>query len=360
MPIKEIGLISFRNHDEINLTFCPNINVIWGKNGSGKTAILEAIHYLSIGRSFRTHRKKELLKDDKEYFSITGKFGHSEDEQIVQINQTKDGSRRIFVDENKMENVREIIGLNPVVLLSPEEQIITKGSPRDQRNYFNKMFSIISYEYLDALADYNKIIKQRNKLLSDFHITFEADVELSVWNERLADIGLTLWNIRKEYFDNYFNIMNDIVGKFDGADFTLTGKLIEEIPEEIQSYIENLDKRKGKDLYLGRTTYGPHTNKINFIFNGKNIKQFGSQGEHKLTLLIIKLAEVQLMREQTRTAPIILLDDLFAKLDDSRSKQAMEMIDSNLQTIVTTTDLKIVEDRGVPINNDNNCSFYLG
>jgi DNA replication and repair protein RecF len=353
-------LISFRNHNETNLTFCPNINVIWGKNGSGKTAILEAIHYLSIGRSFRTHRKKELLKDDEEFFSITGKFGHSEAEQIIQINQTKDGSRRIFIDENKLENVRELIGLNPVVLLSPEEQVITKGSPRDQRNYFNKLFSIISSTYLDALTDYNKLIKQRNKLLSDFQVTYDADTELSVWNERLASVGLNLWNIRKEYFDEYFNILKDIVEKFDGADFSLTGELIEEIPEDIQTYIENIDKKKGKDLYLGRTTYGPHTNKINFIFNGKNIKQFGSQGEHKLTLLLIKLAEVQLMREQTRTAPIILLDDLFAKLDDSRSKQAMEMIDSDLQTIVTTTDLKIVEDRGVPIDNDNNCSFYLG
>jgi len=360
MPIKEIGLISFRNHDEINLKFCPNINVIWGKNGSGKTAVLEAIHSLSIGRSFRTNRKKELLKEDKEFFNITGKFGISEEEQIIQINQTKDGTRRIFVNENKLENVRELIGLNLVVLLSPEEQIITKGSPQDQRNYFNRLFSIISAKYLNVLSDYNKIIKQRNKLLSDFHMTYEADFELSVWNERLADIGLKLWNIRKKYFDNYFNTLNEIVETFDGADFSLIGEVIENIAENEKSYIDKLDKKKGKDIYLGRTTYGPHTGKINFIFNGKNIKQFGSQGEHKLTLLLIKLAEVQLIQEQTKTAPIILLDDIFAKLDDSRSKQAMEMIDSDLQTIITTTDIKTVEDRGVPIDNKNNCSFYLG
>jgi DNA replication and repair protein RecF len=359
MPIKEIWLKSFRNHDEINLKFCPNINVIWGKNGSGKTAILEAIHSLSIGRSFRTNRKKELLKDDREFFSITGVFGHLKDKQIIQINQTKDGSRRIFVDENKLENVRDLIGLNPVVLLSPEEQIITKGSPQDKRNYFNKLFSVISSEYLIHLSDYNKIIKQRNKLLDDFHITYKADVELSVWNERLVDIGLKLWNIRKRYFDNYFNILNKLVEKFDGADFSLAGELIDKIPENEKAYIGNLEHYKIKDIYLGRTTYGPHTNKINFIFNEKNIKQFGSQGEHKLTLLLIKLAEVQLIREKSKTAPIILLDDLFAKLDDSRSKQALKMMDSNLQTIITTTDLRIVEKRGIPMDNKNNCSFYL-
>ena len=121
-----------------------------------------------------------------------------------------------------------------------------------------------------------------------------------------------------------------------------------------------MNKLQSRDIYLGRTTYGPHTDKIDFIFNGKNIKKFGSQGEHKLVLLLIKLAEVKLIRLETEKAPIILLDDLFAKLDDSRSKLVMEMIDNDLQTIITTTDLKIVEDRGIAIDSKNNCSFYLG
>ena len=120
-----------------------------------------------------------------------------------------------------------------------------------------------------------------------------------------------------------------------------------------------MKKRQNRDIYLGRTTYGPHTDKINFTFRKKNIKQYGSQGEHKLALLLIKLAEVKLIRKVTKNAPIVLLDDLFAKLDDSRSKQAMAMIDKNHQTIITTTNIKIVEDRGIRIDNLNNGSFYL-
>ena len=203
MPIKEIGLVSFRNHDAINLEFCPNINVIWGRNGSGKTAILEAIHSLSIGRSFRTNRKKELLKDDKEFFSITGKFQIEDKIQEIQINQTKDGSRRLFIDGNKLENIRELVGLNPVVLLSPEEQIITKGAPRDQRNYFNKLFSVVSNEYLTILSDYKRILKQRNKLLNDFNLTNGAKAELDIWNERISVIGQKLWKKRVEYFKKF-------------------------------------------------------------------------------------------------------------------------------------------------------------
>lgn len=359
MPIKEIELVSFRNHDAIKLEFCPKINVIWGRNGSGKTAILEAIHSLSIGRSFRTNRKKELLKDDKEFFSITGKFQTANDIQEIQINQTKDGTRRIFIDGNKLESIRELVGLNPVVLLSPEEQTITKGTPQDQRNYFNKLFSIVSNEYLTILSEYNRILKQRNKLLDGFNLINNAGTELETWNERIAEIGQKLWKKRADYFNDYSTELNKTVKDFKDGNFTFSCELIEKMVANEKEYIETLKKRQNRDIYLGRTTFGPHTDKITFTFNGKNIKQYGSQGEHKLALLLIKLAEVKLIRKVTENAPIVLLDDLFAKLDDSRSKQAMAMIDKDLQTIITTTDLKIVEDRGVKIDKLNNGSFHL-
>jgi len=360
MPIKEIGLVSFRNHDTINIEFCPKINVIWGKNGSGKTAILEAIHSLSIGRSFRTNRKKELLKDDKKFLSITGNFQNNDKIQKIQINQTKDGTRRILIDGNKLESIRELVGLNPVVLLSPEEQIITKGSPQDQRNYFNKLFSVISNEYFTILSDYNRILKQRNKLLDDFNLISGAGKELNVWNERISEMGQKLWARRTELFNRYNLEFKNTVKDFKDGNFSFSGELETKMPENEKDYIEMLSKRQNRDIYLGRTSFGPHTDKINFMFNRKNIKQYGSQGEHKLALLLIKLAEVKLIRKVTKKDPIILLDDLFAKLDDSRSKQAMAMIDNDLQTIITTTDLKIVEERGVKIDKSNNCSFYLG
>lgn len=360
MPIKEIGLVSFRNHDTLKLEFCPNINVIWGKNGSGKTAILEAIHSLSIGRSFRTNRKKELLKEDKEFYSMTGKFQSANGIQEIQINQTKDGTRRMFIDGNKLESIRELIGLNPVVLLSPEEQIITKGSPQDQRNYFNKLFSIVSNEYFTLLSEYNQIIKQRNKLLDGFDLINNRFTELEVWNERISETGQKLWKKRKEFFKRYSLELKKTVKDFNADGFTFSFEQITKIPENEKEYIKILKERQSKDIYLRRTTFGPHTDKINFIFNKKKIKQYGSQGEHKLALLLIKLAEVKLIRKITEKTPIVLLDDLFAKLDDSRSKQAMAMIDSDLQTIITTTDLKIVKDRGVKIDNSYNCSFYLG
>jgi len=360
MPIKEIGLVSFRNHDTIKMEFFPNINVIWGKNGSGKTAILEAIHSLSIGRSFRTNRKKELLKNGKEFFSITGKFNNNDKIQEIQINQTKDGTRRILIDGNKVESVRELIGLNPVVLLSPEEQIITQGSPQDQRNYFNKLFSVISNDCFTTLSDYNRILKQRNKLLDDFNLMSDVRKELNVWNERISEIGQKLWKRRTDFFNKYSLELKNTVKDFKDGNFSFSGELEKKMPENEKDYVEILKKGQSRDIYLGRTSFGPHTDKINFIFNEKNIKQYGSQGEHKLALLLIKLAEVKLIRKVTKKAPIILLDDLFAKLDDSRSKQAMVMIGDNLQTIITTTDLGLVESRGVKIDNLKNCSFYLG
>jgi len=359
MPIKEIGLISFRNHDEIKLKFCPNINVIWGKNGSGKTAILEAIHILSIGRSFRTNRKNELLKEGKDYFSITAKFKKNSNEQTVQINQTNDGMRRIIVDDNKIDNIRQLIGLNSVVLLSPEEQIITNGTPQDQRNYFNKLFSIISTDYLNTLFEYSRIIKQRNKLLSDFHLVKSADDELAVWNDQISDVGIRLWKSKKTYLNKFFHNLEIVIEKFPDSSFSLCCETTSKATLNKDEYLEILNKFQNKDIYLGRTSFGPHNDKLDFIFNGKNIKQYGSQGEHKFTLLLIKLTEVEFFKEQTKQDPIILLDDLFAKLDDVRSKQAIEMIGKDLQTIITTTDLKIIEDRGVLIDAKKNSSVYL-
>ena len=359
MPIKEIGLVSFRNHDTLNMEFCPNINVIWGKNGSGKTAVLEAIHSLSIGRSFRTNKKKELLKDEKEFFSITGNFYERNNIQKIQINQTKNGTRRIIIDGNKLESIRELVGLNPVVLLSPEEQIITKGAPQDQRNYFNKLFSVVSNEYFTILSDYNRILKQRNKLLDDFNLVGKAETEISIWNERISETGQELWKERTKLLKSYSLELKNTVKDFNEGKFTFMCEHVAKIPDNEKEYIEILEKRQSRDIYLGRTTFGPHTDKTNFTFNNKNIKQYGSQGEHKLALLLIKLAEVRLIRKVTEKAPIVLLDDLFAKLDDSRSRQAMAMIEYDLQTIITTTDLKIVEDRGVKIDNLSNCSFYL-
>jgi len=359
MPIKEIGLVSFRNHDTIKLEFCPNINVIWGENGSGKTAILEAIHSLSIGRSFRTNRKKELLKDDKEFFSITGKFSINNKIQEIQINQTKDGTRRIFIDGNKLESIRELVGLNPVVLLSPEEQIITKGTPQDKRNYFNKLFSIISNEYFTILSDYNRILKQRNKLLDEFNLTNRAETELTIWNERISEIGQKLWEKRGEFFKKYAVELNKTVNAFKKNNFSFSCEPVIKTPENKKEYLEILKNGQKRDIYLGRTSYGPHSDKINFTFMKKNIKQYGSQGEHKLALLLIKLAEVKLIGKETEKSPIILLDDLFAKLDDAHSKRAMAMMEKDLQTIITTTNLQTVEERGVKIDNLNNGSFYL-
>jgi len=359
MPIMEIGLISFRNHAELDVKFCPGINVIWGKNGSGKTAVLEAIYSLSIGKSFRTNRKKELIKTNEKYFSVTGKFRNNKIFQEVQINQTKDGNRRTLIDGVKIEGIKELIGLNPVVLLSPEEQIITKGAPVDQRNYFNKLFSILSADYFSLLSEYAQILRQRNKLLDRFNMYGNEQAELEIWDERIAECGQNVWEKRIKLFDAFDKKLQEVTEAFKNTELNFVCEFPVKITKNAEEYFNTLKQQHNKDIYLGYTTFGPHTDKIKFIYGGKKIKQYGSQGEHKFALLLIKLTEVKLIKQITGKDPIILLDDLFAKLDDNRSKQALSMIESDLQTIITTTDLKTVETRGVDIGNQNNCSIHL-
>ncbi|NOZ04605.1 MAG: DNA replication/repair protein RecF [FCB group bacterium] len=359
MSIKELDLISFRNHNHLQLTFGKGINVIWGENGSGKTAILEAIHTLSIGRSFRTSRFRDLLKDGKDFFRVTGVFVHDKEEQNVQVNQTKDGRRRILVNGVPISGLKELIGKNPVVLLSPEEQEITKGNPSVRRAFFDRLFSVVSQPFLQALSEYTRTLKQRNAALCLVRDN-KADVNsVKAWDDLLVDNGVKVWSQREHLFSQFADHLQQTV-----VDYAESGVVVVCLHEKTQhtnpdQFRKALADNLNQDVYLGRTTVGPHRDNYKIVFQDRDLRLFGSQGEHKLTLVLLKLAEFRLIHKRTGILPILLLDDLFAKLDYRRSENVLSLIEKDVQTIVTTTDLVPIEQHNINLKQNGNSSIYL-
>ena len=207
MEINSLEMISFRNHRKTYIDFDPGLTIIWGENGSGKTSILEAIHSLSYGKSFRTNNKKDLIKKGSDFFFIKGCFKNTENfKNTVSLSQDIKGNKKIQIDNKVIKKRKDLLGLNNVVVFSPEEEGITKGTSLFRRNHFDKIFSICSYDYLNSLLLYNKTIKQRNSILKNNNSLFEKEKELEIWDKPFCVNSLNLWQKREVFMNSFIDL----------------------------------------------------------------------------------------------------------------------------------------------------------
>lgn len=351
MPIDSLSLISFRNHESNYFEFSRGVTVIWGENGSGKTSILEAIHLLTYGKSFKTHKQIQLIKEEKKNAILKATFSKKNVKTVVAA-QVEKNNNKIKLNGKQVFNRKELIGKNSVVVLSPEEQPITKGAPLQRRQFVDKMFSVSNKNYINSLQEYNRTLKQRNAVLQKIREEKTNIKELSSWNSLLSNKAKKLWEERGEYIEVFKKLFLLTVEQYDK---TLDIKILYTTQEnKKENILENLNKREKADIIKGRTSYGPHKDDISFFWDGKNLRDYGSQGEHKLTLFLLKVSEMIFLKKYTGLYPILLLDDLFAKLDLERSKKIVAMLSlfsheesKKAQTIITTTDILNVENSGL-------------
>ena len=353
MEIDSLEMISFRNHEKTKIEFGPGLTILWGKNGSGKTSILEAIHSLSLGKSFRTNNKKEMVKDGKNSFLLRGFFKNAQgNESLVSFSHDRLGNKKIKINKKTITKRKELLGLNSVVVFSPEEESITKGPPGERRKFFNKVFSICSKTYLGKLLTYNKILKQRNAVLKNNHKKQSTIEELDLWSEPLADAGEKLWRERAQ-----------LIKEFTSEFRQRTKELDEKIKKRIiykekemgrEEILQKIKKNNTLDIKNGFTSYGPHRDDVLFLWNKKPIRKQGSQGEHKLFLALLKITELLFLSKKTKKNPVFLIDDLFASLDEKKSKKLLAFVGQlqtirkkRPQTIITTTDFAAPEKNGV-------------
>ncbi len=355
MEISSINMVSFRNHENTNMSFSPGITIIWGKNGSGKTSILEAIHSLSFGNSFRTNNKKELIKEGSNNFLLEGFFKNKKGvENTVFFSHDKKGNKKIKINKKEISKRKDLLGLNNVVVFSPEEESITKNGPSNRRRFFNKVFSIVSKNYLEELLSYNSTLQQRNAVLK-FGPNKNIKKEIKIWNEPFAEKAESFWKKRRKLIAEFSKIFKETVKNLEiGIECDICYSPKKTRKEEVISFIE---KTLEAEKALGFTTHGPHRDDFVFKWGGRAIRKHGSQGEHKMFLALLKTTELLFISKKTNKNPVFLIDDIFANLDIDRSKRLLRFVEklrfqkkTKPQTIITTTDILEVQKEGFFLN----------
>lgn len=349
MDIKNITLHNYRNYDNLNISLTPNINIFIGYNAQGKTNIIEAVHYASIGISHRTRSDNDLIYWQKNEANINIKFSKMGIASVLKIllkrNQRK---QLIFNGENIKQ--KDLPGLLTMILFSPEDLMLIKGSPVLRRRFLDIELSQISSIYYNQLVQYNKILLQRNNLLKKIKENNKLINMLDMWDEQFAKSAAFIVDKRLKGVHKLNELANTAHNYISGKTENLEIKYIMhknnmnlspnmDYDELCKWYINTLDKCRKNDMFRGSTSIGPHRDDIYFFINGVDLKSFGSQGQQRSSVLSLKLAELEFLKNETGEYPVLLLDDVMSELDDKRRNSLLSFLQKkNIQTLITATD----------------------
>jgi len=323
--LKRLSLFNYKNIAEATFDFDAKINCFVGKNGIGKTNILDAIYHLSYGKSYFNPLAVQNIRHGEEFFVVDGVFEkENRDEQIVC--SLKKGQKKILKRNNKpYERFSDHIGFIPLVIISPSDQdLIIEGS-ETRRKFIDSVISQLDSTYLQQLIQYQKIIAQRNALLKYFaaNQTFDNDT-LSIYNEQLDVLGTSIFEKRKQFLEDFIPIFNKHHQSITNSAETVQIVYESQLSEKplLQLFEENL----AKDRVLQYTSVGIHKDDLSFEIDTFPIKKFGSQGQQKSFLIALKLAQFEFIKKQSGVLPILLFDDIFDKLDETRVSKIVEMV----------------------------------
>lgn len=345
MQIKNLRLKDFRNYSSLNIEFVDTFNIIYGNNAQGKTNIIEAIFLCASGRSHRTSKDNELLKYEAVNFNIKLQFSKAFSEEEIQISFNQEERKKIRINEIPIKKLGDLMGHLNAVIFSPEDLLIIKQGPSERRRFVDITLSQLRPSYFFDLQQYAKILLQRNILLKRIPLQKELEETLDIWNKHLIHTGSRIMNARKEFIgrlDALSSIRHEkLTNKEEklqlvySPSFEFKQDMSKEEIEEV--FAQVLQRNKWKEIQKGTTVYGPHRDDIDIVLNGESTKIYGSQGQQRTSVLSIKLAEIDLMKEETGEYPVLLLDDVLSELDDRRKEYLLDNIDG-MQTFVTCTD----------------------
>ena len=328
MYLKKISLFNYKNFSEANFEFVNKINCFVGKNGIGKTNALDAIYHLSYGKSYFNPLAVQNIKHGEEFFVIDGEFEINErNEQI--ICSLKKGQKKILKRNGKMyEKFSEHVGFIPLVIISPADRdLIVEGS-ETRRKFMDSVISQLDSHYLKQLIQYQKVMSQRNALLKYFAVNyvFENDT-LAIYNEQLDNFGKYIFDKRAAFIEQFIPIFNVHHQAITGSQETV--QLVYESHLFEKDLLTLLEENINKDRALHYTNVGVHKDDLSFEIDHYPIKKFGSQGQQKSFLIALKLAQFEFIKNQSGLKPILLFDDIFDKLDESRVAKIVEMVNSD-------------------------------
>lgn len=357
MYLSKISLNNFKNYQKVQLSFSKKINCFVGFNGSGKTNLLDSIHYLSFCKSFINIIDSQNIKHNESYFTISGNY-EKDNHSFEVFCGFQQNQKKVFKYNGKeYQKLSEHIGIIPLVIVSPTDTDLINESSEERRKYFDSVISQFDKIYLDNLVSYNKILLQRNALLKQYSDTGRIDeTTLEIINKQLIDNGLKIFFKRNEFIKNFIpifqNYYNHISEKNETVDITYNSQINNTNFEELLFY--SLEK----DKTLKYTTVGIHRDDFLFSINEHLIKRYGSQGQQKTYITALKLSQYDYTKTIKGYNPILLLDDIMDKLDLKRVTMLMELINSNNFGQVFITDANPQRIKNLFVNNKENCNFY--
>lgn len=349
MILKELELKNFRNYDNLNLKFSPNINVFYGDNAEGKTNILESIYVLAITKSHRINIDKHLIKENMQATKIIGKaeIGKELKKFEILIN-TKGKSAKI--NNITIKKISSYISNLNTIMFYPSDLDLIKGNPNSRRKFLNIEIAQLDNKYLSILNEYNLLVKNRNEYIKNKKYEDLDFNYLSILNEQISKKGTIIYQKRYEFIEKlsqkseniYQNIFQE--GKFSVEYKTnIDIKEYKDFDKIKASFYDKLTTNIKRDLFLGMTTIGPHRDDIIFYINKKDVRLHASQGQHRTIIVCLKLAEIDIFKETTGEYPILLLDDIFSELDEKKKNNLIKYIQKDVQTFITTTDLNNID-----------------
>ena len=328
MILKSLSLLNYKNFDSKSFTFNDKINCIVGNNGIGKTNVLDAIYHLCFGKGYFNPTAVQNIQFNTDFFLIEGEFELDEKREKI-VCSLKRGQKKTIKRNNKVyEKISDHIGLLPLVMISPADRdLIVEGSST-RRKFIDGIIGQTDKNYLQTLLRYNKLLAQRNALLKYFaaNRTFDAE-SLGVYDAQMVALGAPLYTKRKEFLEEFTKIFKQHYLNISQQNEVVD--IVYESPLHDNEFGEILKEQLDKDRVVQYTTRGPHKEDLMFSLSGEPIKKFGSQGQQKSFLIALKLAQFDFIKQQAGVPPILLLDDVFDKLDQNRVELIMQMVEKN-------------------------------
>ena len=356
MILKLISLVNFKNHENLKVHFSKHVNCFLGDNGVGKTNLLDSIYYLSFCKSYYNSFEFDNVRYGENFFMLKGNFVNNDLDLEIKGSLTNKQKKFKF-NEKQYEKLSDHIGKIPVVIITPLDSGIILGSGDERRKFINKLLCQLDREYLNHLIIYNKTIKQRNAFLKDSNQVSLNEELLLTYDQTLCDVGHKIYLKRKECIDLIINSVQDyydfISKKSEHVNIIYKSEL------NNSSFEDLLKKNRPKDRVLGFTSSGVHRDDFIFSINEHSLKKSGSQGQQKTFLIGLKFAYFDLLKSTLDITPILLLDDIFDKLDHGRVEQIVRILNKNQFGQIFITDTSFTRIDSIMDKVNISCKYFM-
>ena len=337
MIIRSLEMSNFRNYEYLNLSFSPDVSILYGDNAQGKTNILEALYTAATTKSQKGSKDKEMIKFGEHEAHIRIIVQDNDISRKIDMHFKDNKPKGVAIDGIPIKKASELYGLMNIVSFSPDDLSIIKEGPSERRHFCDMELCQLDKLYMHNYSGFNRALEQRNNLLKQISVNPELNDTLNIWDEQLVSFGSYIIKKRKSFISDINEIASELHRTLTEGKEELRIEYIPSTDEE--NFKDVLLKTREKDVYLKMTNIGPHRDDMAFIINDEDAKKFGSQGQQRTSALTLKLAEIELVKKRTGKNPVLLLDDVLSELDRNRQIKLLENI-NGVQTVITCTGLE--------------------